>query len=97
MIWVRDVLASPPWGRRERGLICNASRRVIERSLDAMKNIDELGLLLLGEHCHPCFLMLMDEQPEILRHLTTRVGQFDQQHPPVTGVRYSAYVSATLQ
>jgi hypothetical protein len=61
----------------------SSSGRVTEGSLDAMKSVNELGLLLLGEHCQPCFLILMHKQTEIMSNLVASVGQFDEKHPPV--------------
>ena len=42
--------------------------------MDAMKSVNELDLLLLGEHRQPCFLMLMHKQTELMSNLAARVG-----------------------
>ena len=62
-----------------------------------MKSVYELGLLLLGEHCQPCFLVLMDKQPEIMSNLATSLGQLNEKHPPVGGMRRSPHVSPPLK
>ena len=63
--------------------IYEVSGRVAERGLNTMKSIYKLGLLLLGERCQPCFLILMDKQTEIMSNLASSVSQFDEEHPSV--------------
>lgn len=72
-------------------------RRFSQRGLEAMKGVDQLVLLFLGQGRHPLLLMPMNNQPKLVGDLPADIGELDEKHPPVGWVRPSPNISPPFQ